>query len=285
MKKVVLSILVCVYLPVCGARGAPVQAELVMSAGRTWEGQLIRRDGDWIEFSTGTSSKPVRIGANTIKQINYSVKLDPEKLINLREARAYDDLIDQLGEVLKPFAPYSDIPSNLMRYYELLVDLYFKTGRFDDALALAVEIEQDARNPELQESGRIYQVLSLIELGRSEKAEALLEQYRWQEGLKADSAPERLYVTAKLMALKKDYNRAMELVAYIIAFNSQNTDWMQPAELFCAEVYTELGMYDSAEEVIRHIELLYAETEVHDKAKVLQARIEALRAEKTLLDT
>jgi len=124
--------------------------------------------------------------------------------------------------------------------------------------------------------------LTLIDAGRSDDAEALLSKYGWDQDISDDAAPEKLYITAKLMSLKKEYNQAMELVAKVIAFNSQDPQWMQPAELLCAEVYTELAMYESAEEVIRQILLLYKNTPEYDQAQELKLRIEQLRAEQEL---
>ena len=92
------------------------------------------------------------------------------------------------------------------------------------------------------------------------------------------------------MVLKKEYSDAIELVAKVVAFHSQDPDWMQPAEMLCAEIYTELGasnpdMYDSAEEVCRQILMLYPNTPEFDKAKQLSIRIEKLRAEQELKES
>ena len=79
--------------------------------------------------------------------------------------------------------------------------------------------------------------------------------------------------------MKKDHLKAAETVARIIAFHSQDPDWIQPAELLCAEIYIQLGMYDSAEEVCRQIMVLYKNSPEFDQAKQLAVKIEKLRAE------
>jgi hypothetical protein len=81
------------------------------------------------------------------------------------------------------------------------------------------------------------------------------------------------------MRLKEDYNRAMELVSYIIAFNSQDTKWTQPSELLCAELYVELKMYESAKEVINQISLLYPDSIENEKANELAMKIEIIESE------
>lgn len=250
-----------------------------MSGGRAWKGQLIKRDGDWIEFSTGVSARPIRLGASTIERINYSVKLNLEHLLQLKEDREFDSLISNLNQMLAPFKDYQDIPSNLMRYRALLMELYFLTEEYDQALAYASQLASDGGDDvALVENARTYQALSLIQSGRSDDAQVLMNQLGWLGDLREDSNPKQLYLGAKLMSVKEEYSQAMELIAYVIAFNSQDTEWMQPAELLCAEIYMKLGMLDSAEEVIRQISLLYPNTAEYDASLILQDKLVELRA-------
>ena len=279
MKRFLRVILVCSLVATISIEAAPLPAELVMSGGRTWSGSLLKRDGDWVEFSTGVSARPIRLGASTIEKINYDINLNLDRLLELKGNREFGQLISSLNDVLKPFEPYSDIPSNLTRYRSLLMELYFLTGEYDKTLSYAEQIEADAGDDEVTvENAQTYQALALIESGRPNEAEALMNRLGWLSGLGEDSDPKQLFLGAKLMSVKKDFSRAMELVAFVIAFNSQNTEWMQPAELFCAEVYMELGMFDSAEEVIRQIELLYPDTPEYDASIALKEEVVEMRA-------
>ncbi len=267
------------------AQAAPLKAKLVMPGDKSWDGMVIARDGDWLEFSTGQSARSIRIGVSTIKELIFDVKIDKEKLNEMNRNREYERVISALDRTLETYADYFDIPSNLVEYNVLLMELYFKVGNYEKSLEISSKIAGDDRDPALQEKSRVFQALALIESGRAAEAESLLSEYGWDENLGDDAPPEKLFITAKLMVLKKQYNAAMELVAKIIAFNSQDPDWMRPAELFCAEVYTELGMYDSAEEVIRQIAMLYKNTNEDDQAKKLQLKVEKLRAEQKLKES
>ena len=283
MNKSILSFfLTTMLISVMPVQAASFKATLVMPGDKSWEGSIVGRDGDWIEFSTGKSPRPIRLGASTIKELIFEVNLDADKLAEMNANREYERVISALERALEPYAEFSDIPSNLTKYNTLLMELHYKIGNYDKSIAISAEIAKDDRDPKLQEKSQIYQALALIDAGRSAEAEVLLSTYGWDQALDETASPEKLYITAKLLALKGQYSNAMELVAKVIAFNSQDPDWMQPAELLCAEIYTELGMYDSAEEVIRQISLLYKNTNEDDQAKKLKIRIEKLRAEQEL---
>ena len=282
MNKSVFSLVLAgVFMLGVAVEAAPLKAELIMPGGRSWKGSVIGLDGEWLEFSTG-ATRPIRIGANTIEELVFEVNIDQDKLNEMNVNREYERLISVLDRTLAPFSEYSDIPSNLSRYNALLMEFYYKTKNYDKTLEFAEKLAADDRDLELQEQSRIYQALALIDAQRLDEAAKLLTEYGWNEDLSKNAAPEKLYITAKLLTLKKQYADALELVARVIAFNSQDPDWMQPAELLCAEIYTELGMFDSAEEVIRQISLLYKNTNEDDLAQQLKLRIEKLRAEKEL---
>ncbi len=283
MNKAILNLTVAGVLLMGGfADAKTLSAELIMGNGRSWKGQLVSRDGDWVEFSTGTAAKPIRIGAGTIKELNFVVKIDAEKISEMMDNREFARVIDSLSRTIDPFAEYSDIPSNLTKYNSLLMELYYRTKQYDKSLAISSKIVGDDRNPSLQSKARIYQTLALIDSGNSDEAKTLLSEYGWDQDVSADAAPEELYIKAKLLVLNGEYSKAMESVAKVIAFNSQDPDWIQPAEMLCAEIYTELGLYDSAEEVCRQILILYKNTPEFDKAKQLRIKIEKLRAEQKL---
>lgn len=264
---------------------APLPAELVMGKDRSWKGKIIRRDGDWIEFSSKASAKPIRIGVSTVKELNFEVKINADLISELVANREFDRVIDSLTRTLKPFAEYSDIPSNLTRYKAVLMELYYLTEQYDKSLEISGEIVEDDRNPTLQTKARVYRTLALIDSGKSDEAKALLSTYGWDKESSADAAPEELYIKAKLMMLNGEYRKAMGVAAKVIVFHSQDPDWIQPAELLCAEIYTELGMYDSADEVCRQILILYENTPEFDQAKQLKVRIEKLRADQKTEDS
>ena len=116
MKKPILILTLASALLFTGyAQAKPLPAELLMGNGRSWKGQLVRRDGDWIEFQAGTAAKPIRIGANTVKELKFDVDIDADKISEMMKNRQFERVIKTLSKSIEPFAEYSDIPSNLTR--------------------------------------------------------------------------------------------------------------------------------------------------------------------------
>ena len=281
MSKMSLRIAVAGVLLAAGmVEAKTMKVEWLLRSGVSRKGELHGRDGDWIILKRPQDQKPVRVGASTIKKLLFDVDLDLEMISEILQDREYEQVIDSLEKALKPFSEYSDIPSNLTKYNFLLMEAYYRTQQYDKTRILAKGISEDDRDPALQEKSRVYYTLSLIDSGKLGEAEALVAKFGWNKDFSSEAPPVNLYMSAKLLASKKQYGAAMQLVARVIAFNSQDPEWMQPSEMLCAEIYTELGLYDSAEEVCREIELLYTNSPEFDQAVGLRIKIEELRAEK-----
>ena len=277
-KNSIILILSCLIFSL-NAHG--VTAELVMAGGKTWDVKIIQRiktpQKDSLQLSI--NGKIAGIPVSAVKEINYDINLNIDKLIELKERREYSLLIKRLNASLKPYEAYEDIPSNLTKYKSLLMELYFLVNDYDNVISFANNIEKYSKDDELKSSAQVFLARSFIKNGSAEKAEDLLRINGWFDEINSNSNPEKLFILAELMRLKEDYNRAMELVSYIIAFNSQDTKWMQPSELLCAELYVELKLYESAKEVINQISLLYPDSIESEKANELAMKIDLLESE------
>ena len=287
MRKMILKMAsIGVLLAAGWVDAKPLNVEWLLRGGLSWKGQLYGRDGDFVQLKRPEDSKAVGVGANTIKKLIFDVKLDLDKVTKMVRTREYDQARYKLEKALKPFAPYSDIPSNLTPYNTLLMEVYFRTQQYDKTLEIASGFAKKSKDPVLKEKSRVYQALSLINSDKLDEAQQLFAKYGWDKEVASNKASsEKLYISAKLLALKHEYSEAMMSVAKVIAFHSQDVDWMPPAELLCAEIYTDMELYDSAAEVCRQIELLYKNSEEFDQAVKLKIKIEALRAEKKLKES
>lgn len=278
MNKLVYSLMLAGVLAAgVRAKEEPVLAKLQI--GNTeWDVTLLERNGEMVKFRRVGRVDTPEFPISTIKGAVFEVDIDQYELETWYDNREYGKIISALEQALKPYEPYSDIRSNLTQYYDILMELYYKRGAYDKCLSMARRIANDDRDPELQRKGYVFQGLTLIETGKIAEAEALFKMRGWNEELPDDAPPEDVFITAKFQAMKKEYAKALETVAKIIAFDSQNVEWMRPAELLCARMYTELGMLDSADEVIREITLLYKNTDEEEQAQELKVRVDKMRA-------
>mgnify|MGYP001308836400 FL=1 len=271
-------LLLIIFVPVMSISATSISAELVMSGGRTWNVEIIKRiktvQKDTLQLSI--NGRVAGIPISTVQKINYNINVDISELMNLKEQREYTLIIDKLNKSLKSYEPYMDIPSNLTPYQSLLMEMYFLVEDYNKTIDLAQKIQSQSTDQSLISSSEIFLVRSLIKSDLADEAESLLRNNGWFENINENSKPEELFILAELMKLKSNYNRAIELVSYIIAFNGQDPEWTQPAELLCAELYTELEMYDSAEEVINQILLLYPDSLESEKAEQLSLRLQVL---------
>ena len=212
--------------------------------------------------------------------------IDDDKIEELMEKRSYEEIIDMLVAALEPYKEYEFLPSNLTRYQAMLMELYYKVGDYDNSLVysrLLGDSTRDAKWPprcdeKTERDAYVYQGLALMDMKDIAGAEALFEERGWTQDLADDAPAGDLYITAKFLRMKEDYVGAIEMAAKVVAFNSQDPEWNRPGELLCARLYTELGMFESSEEVIREILAMYADTDEADEATKLKDEIPELCA-------
>lgn len=251
---------------------------------RTWEGNIVGFNNDMITFRQADMLGQVSYPADAIKELEFPIGLDDKMLEEMMRVRQYDQMAKTITDALKPFEEYKELPSNMAKYHGALLEIHYKTGNFSEAIRYASMLVSDARNPALQRKAVVYQALSLLGLGELEKAQVIFDAQGWNADLGDDAPAEDLYLTAQFLMAKKEYEQALVALAKIVAFNSQNLEWMRPAELLCAEAYFELAkaeenpdFYDSAYAVIGEIIEVYKDTDEADKAQLLKTRVDSLR--------
>lgn len=286
MKRFVVStILAAGCLAGHTVQAASVPAKITVG-NRTSDGYIVSRNKDLITFRISGMGGDVSYPIDAVKEVEFPVKIDEALVGNMLQNRLHEQLVSTIEAALAPFAEYSDLPSNVAQYQGVLMELYYKIGDYAKCMSIAVHLLEDDRDPELQRKAIVYQGLSLLGAGRLEEAEALFAKQGWTDELTEDASAEDLYITAKFLFMKKDYQQAAETAAKIIAFHSQDPDWMRPAELLCAQIYMEMAkaynnpdFLNSADEVVREISLLYKDTDEADEATALKLKIDALRIE------
>lgn len=116
-------LLLVIFLPVINVSASSISAELIMSGGRAWDVEIIKRvktdQKDSLQLSI--NGRVAGIPISSVQKINYDINVDIDELMNLKEEREYTLIIDRLKQSLKPYEPYMDILSNLTPYQALLM--------------------------------------------------------------------------------------------------------------------------------------------------------------------
>ncbi len=286
MKKVLLSL---VLSGAAWAGAAPIKAIVVLGSGVSSSQQTVELRG----YSNGQvwygPSDVNRFGfrPRDITQITFDTReyIDEELVEELRVKRSYNELVAHLEEGMAPFKEYNILPSNLSRHQYMLAELYYKMGHYEKSLVYSRMLANPDRDPtwpalcdeKIERGAYAYQGLALMELKRTEEAEALFALRGWTKEMSDDAPAEDLYITAKFLTMKGDYAAAIELAAKVVVFRSDDPQWLRPAEVLCARLYANLGLFDSSEEVIRQILLMYPNTDEADEADKLMVEMAGLR--------
>ena len=202
-------LLLVIFLPVINVSASSISAELIMSGGRAWDVEIIKRvktdQKDSLQLSI--NGRVAGIPISSVQKINYDINVDIDELMNLKEEREYTLIIDRLKQSLKPYEPYMDILSNLTPYQALLMEMYFLVEDYNKTIDLAQKIQSQSTDENLISSSEIYLVRSLIKSNLADQAETLLRNNGWFENINENSKPEELFILAELMKLKSNYVR------------------------------------------------------------------------------
>ena len=104
MKKNSIILILTILIFTLNSYG--ISAELIMAGGKTWDVEIIQRiktdQKDSLQLSI--NGRIAGIPVSAVKEINYDINLNIDKLIDLKEQRKYSLLINKLNDSLKPYA-------------------------------------------------------------------------------------------------------------------------------------------------------------------------------------
>jgi tetratricopeptide (TPR) repeat protein len=267
MKMIFLSAVVAGVCAVSAVNASPIEAKIIMPGDRVWEGFITGRDpndNEMLKFKRSLNTQEIYVGVTTVEQIEFRHGIRAQVIDAQMEAREFDLLIEQLNKALEPFAAYSDVPSNLTEYRFLLMKLYYWTKQFDAAVETAEAIADLIKDEDIAQQNRVFRALALIQSGQEERVKKLLAESEAKE-----ESAETLYIQARVKQMRREYQDALKLAARIVALYSQDQNWMAPAELLCAELYHQTGMYESSVQVLEQFLLLYVNTPEYEEAEKL----------------
>ncbi len=248
----------------------PLKVQIETRDKKFYSGLLSNRSAGSVDFQPIGAAAPVQIPDAQINQMKFSVPdSQEEEIAQLFANGQYDQVLQKSTAVLSPFLPYSNIPSNLTPAYLRWMIACFWAGDFDQAEKLSKSLAQ-LPGDELSPALRFYNKLIGLEKGDFQTMQTFLQTPE-AEALYPESSAARLYIKARLLQNKKEYNSALRTAALLIALHSTDADWMPMTELLCAKLYAQLNMPESAESVLADINEFYSEPQVKKRAAALAA--------------
>jgi hypothetical protein len=233
-------------------------------------GTLTERSDGSVVFCPNAGT-PIRLTDAQIGLIQFPVNDDQEQQIDRLTAEGnYFQLEAVLRELLSPYLPYVELPSNVTDKFLKWMAASFWVGDYERVQTLSVALERFGSRNQMSLQSRFYRELSRLEKGDFEAMKAFLATPQAAEVFPPES-PARLYIDARMFQHEKNYTQAIRSVSRLMALYSRNGDWMPQAELLCAELYIQLKMPESAREVLADIREFYSNPKVQEKAAAIAA--------------
>lgn len=247
-----------------------IKVRLQTKDTKIYIGTISDRAADSVVFRAKDGA-PVRFTDAQIAYVQFPVNDDQEELIKrLSDEGEYSKLAGVLGELLLPYLPYVELPSNLTaKFLNWMIASYW-AGDYDRVETLSLALERFGAVNNMAATARFYRMLALLEKGGFQTMETFLATPQASEIYPPDSAA-RLYIEARLAQHAGDYIAAVRSAARLMALHSRNADWMPQAELLCEELYFQLKMPESAEAVLADIKEFYTDPQVQEKAAAIAA--------------
>jgi hypothetical protein len=260
------------------ALGATVHAEPVKVRIQTTDnkihiGSITGQSGGSVQFVAAASAEPRLIPAGQITSVKFSMKeRDEEEIKRLHETGEYREIYPRISEILQPFRPYVNLPSNLAQNYLYWMESAYWANDYGLVQQLAGGLRQ-SRDPEVQKHNFFYIGLMLLESGTDAAVEALMARPSIDTIYPPGSAV-RFYVDACVLNRRGEFLKAVRTAARLTAVHSRDVDWMPKAELLCAELYFKLDMPESAQAVLADIKQFYTDPNIQKKAAAIAAQNE-----------
>jgi hypothetical protein len=271
--KHLLSISLIFSLLTGMAMGAgPVDVRLKIRGKKTYSGTLSGLEAGSVLFQPSGAPNPVRIPNAQIESVRFPVEReDVEQIKRSFDQGDYDQVAEKSAAVLAPFLAYITLPSNLTPLCQQGMIASYWIGNYERVDTLSKTLAKVPGDEELAHDLRFYNGLMLLETGGFQALETVLKSPA-ADGVYPQDSAARLYIEARLLQQKKEYNSAIRTAALLMALHSGEADWMAKAELLCAELYFQLEMPESAQAVLAAINEFYTDPNVQKKAAAIAAQ-------------
>jgi len=267
MKRLFLSLILVLFaqLSFSAPQGLPVK--VVPLKGKLIAGYFQKIDAGVVTFLPLKAKTPITVPVDKIKEVEFLLKYDKERLDRYFKQARYSSLTIIFGPNFKPYWDYMALKNNLQPSFFKLVDSYLYQKKFKQ-VARAGKILMKSSDPDVILKGQLYTVwVALSDVDSKGKVKP--ESIRIIEKIKKEmnSPPGKLYLQACIDRAKGKPKLAFNSVCSIIANYEGDFYWMSKAELLSAYLYLDSHLTNSAIATAKQVASIYAGSDVANNAK------------------
>lgn len=267
MKRLLINLLLGTL--VAGATGAPLDARVKTSSGRSLSGALEQRGDGFVLFRLN-GAQLVKIADSELASVTFEMGEEWPSAAQQFNDGDYRAAADIYNRMLPPFVLYSGLPSNLSDDFPHWMIALYWAGDYGRAITLAKALRL-APEESIRETADFYSRLARMEQGEFDEMTAFMKT-SGSAALYPDNSAVRFYIQARLLQHEGQSLAAIRTITKLIARHSHNGNWLPKAELLCAELYFELDMPESARAVLADIGDFYSDKDIQKKAAALAAK-------------
>ena len=268
MKRLLTNLLICGVA--ASAAGASVDVNIKISGRGSMFGTLEGRDAGFVTFRPKESSSVTKVADDKLTSIKFKLDAEMAPVKQQFDSGDYWAVAEVYSRILPPYLPYFGLPSNLEDEFPRWIISSYWAGDYSRTVSLG-EALMPASEGAFRESVDFFSRLARMEQGGFGEMASFMKT-SGAETLYPGNSAARLYIQARLLQNENRSVEAIRTITKLIARHSQDTDWMPKAELFCAELYFDLDMSESAEAVLADVEEFYSNTNIQNRAAALAAK-------------
>lgn len=234
MKRIWISLIALVAMGAVAQKpdvqsGTPATLEAIN--GKQARVFLQRLENGKLTFQPNKSSQNITVPASKIKSLTFYPKYDAETVEQQFNAGEYSAVLSTLGPLMDSFWDYMVVDNNLRDAFCMLMDAYYKSGKFPEARKVAnILLESD--DPGLVQRGQANIALIAIAENDLETARKIRRE--------VTSEAAGLYLQACIERAEQRPKVAIWTASGIILNHANDLEWLGPSELLCANLYADM---------------------------------------------
>jgi len=228
-------------------------AKITINTGNSFVVKKLNIQGDRLYSDSGQASTSISVIESVeFRFAGINLKMC-ESMFRSGDRKALENLLNQY---VSPVVVYSHLPGNLGDYLVWLLRVQYWNDNPSGAGKTIVQLRKMA-NARQADAANLYFTLLLLDQGKTDNANTVFATVVNPEEI---SVPMAEHIRGRLAIERGDYRQTMQHISKILAFHSNEIEWLPPATALEARVYQETGQLKKAESVAKELIMAYPGT-------------------------